>query len=176
MLAFRRFTSRRGLPATLLSDNAKSFKSASKDIIRIVRAREVVQHMKHNGVTWKFIVERAAWWGGFWERLIQTMKRALKKVIGRISLSFEELRTLLIEVEGIVNARKMSGHNISVCRVISFKSVFNLHLSTCSRKKKFLYFDWLGWVRHEVPSVCSWTGHIGQFETKTANPDINKDC
>ena len=87
MLAFRRFTSRRGLPATLLSDNAKTFKSASKDIVKIVREKEVIHYMTNNGVTRKFIVEKAAWWGGFWERLIQTVKHTLKKVIGRSCLS-----------------------------------------------------------------------------------------
>lgn len=35
------------------------------------------------------------------------MKRALKRVIGRTSLSFQELRTLLIEVAGFVNARPL---------------------------------------------------------------------
>ena len=37
LLAFRRFTSRRGLPANLQSDNAKTFKSSSKDIRKLVR-------------------------------------------------------------------------------------------------------------------------------------------
>ena len=83
MLAFRRFTSRRGLPVTLLSDNARTFKSASKDIVMISRAKEVTHYIPNNGVTWKFIVERAAWWGIFWERLIQTVKRTLKKMTGR---------------------------------------------------------------------------------------------
>lgn len=58
--------------------------------------------MANNGVTCKFIVERAAWWGSFWERLIQTVKCTLKKVVGRSCSSFQELNTLLVEVEGIV--------------------------------------------------------------------------
>ena len=44
------------------------------------------------------------WWGEFLERLIQSIKRCLHKVIGRQTLGFEQLRTLLVEVEGIVNA------------------------------------------------------------------------
>ena len=79
MLAFRRFTSRRGLPATVLSDNAKTFKAASKDIVKIVRAKEVIQYMSNNGVTWKFIVEKAAWWGGFWERLVQNSETCVEE-------------------------------------------------------------------------------------------------
>ena len=103
MLAFRRFTSRRGLPVTLLSDNARTFKSASKDIVMISRAKEVTHYIPNNGVTWKFIVERAASWGGFWERLIQTVKRTLKKMTGRSSLSFEELNRV---VEGSRNGSR----------------------------------------------------------------------
>ena len=35
LLAFRRFTSRRGLPATITSDNAKTFRSSSQDIRKL---------------------------------------------------------------------------------------------------------------------------------------------
>ena len=105
LLAFRRFASRRGLPATLISDNAKTFKAASNEIMKIKRSTEVLDHLSKNGVTWSFIVEKAAWWGGFWERMIQTVKHTLRKVIGRLCLNFEELRTLLVVVECVVNAR-----------------------------------------------------------------------
>ena len=79
LLAFRRFTSRRGLPATLLSDNAKTFKSASKEIRSITRSTEVSHYLTNQRTAWKFIVAKAPWWGGFWERMVQSVKKMFKK-------------------------------------------------------------------------------------------------
>ena len=95
LLAFRRFTSRRGLPATLMSDNGKTFQGSSKEIVKIARSKEVLRYLAINGVSWRFIVEKAPWWGGFWERLIQSVKRCMKKSLGRNTLSYDELNTLL---------------------------------------------------------------------------------
>ena len=66
---------------------------------------EVQQHLPNNGVSWKFIVEKAPWHGGFWERLIRSVKRCLKKSVGRATLSFEELRTIVIDIESTLNNR-----------------------------------------------------------------------
>ena len=108
LLAFRRFTSRRGLPTTLISDNAKTFRGASREIKKIVRSKEVQRYLANNRISWKFIVEKAPWWGGFWERLIQTVKRCLRKTIGRTTLNYDELVTLLTEVECVVNSRPLT--------------------------------------------------------------------
>ena len=62
--AFRRFTSRRGVPVTLMSDNATTFKSASKDIRKITRSEEVLRYLTDNRITRNFIVEKGPWWGG----------------------------------------------------------------------------------------------------------------
>jgi len=70
LLALRRFAARRGLPATIISDNAKTFKSSAKEVAKITRSPEVLSYLANNRTTWKFIVEKAPWWGGFWERLI----------------------------------------------------------------------------------------------------------
>ena len=70
LLAFRRFSSRRGLPATLVSDNARTFKSASKEIRSITRSREVFCYLTNQRTAWQFIVAKAPWWGGFWERMV----------------------------------------------------------------------------------------------------------
>ncbi|GBM58831.1 hypothetical protein AVEN_179368-1 [Araneus ventricosus] len=61
-----------------------------------------------NGIHWKFIVERAAWWCGFYERLVKTVKELLRKILGKALLTFEELSTILSEVEVIVNNRPLT--------------------------------------------------------------------
>ena len=72
--AFHRFSSRRGLPITLISDNAKPFKATSKEIKKnLTRSQEVQRYLSNKRVTWQFIIEKAPWWGGFWERLVQTL-------------------------------------------------------------------------------------------------------
>ena len=108
LLAFRRFTSRRGLPRIIMSDNAKTFKHCSREIMKISRAKEVNCYMTNHQVEWKFIVEKAPWWGGYWERLVQSVKRCLKKTIGRSTLSFDELATVLVEIESTLNNRPLT--------------------------------------------------------------------
>ncbi|XP_065902557.1 uncharacterized protein [Dysidea avara] len=108
LLAFRRFVGRRGLPSTIWSDNAKTFKTAAKEIQKLIRSPEVIKHLASSRITWKFIVERAPWWGGFWERMVRSVKRSLKKCIGRASLTHDELSTLLVEVESVVNSRPLT--------------------------------------------------------------------
>ena len=108
LLGFRRFASRRGLPATLQSDNAKTFKSSSKEIRKLVRSPEVWRYLTNNQISWNFIVEKAPWWGGYWERLVRSVKSPLKKAIGRSTLMYDELHTLLTEVEGLINARPLT--------------------------------------------------------------------
>ena len=93
LLAFRKFVARHGLPATILSDNTKTFKSASKEIQTICRSAEVFHYLSNQRTSWKFSVAKAPWWGGFWERMVQLVKRSLRKVVGKTTLRFDELNT-----------------------------------------------------------------------------------
>ena len=52
--AFRRFVGHRGLPAKLLSDNAKTFKAAGKEVKKLIHAEEVCQYFRYCGnILWK---------------------------------------------------------------------------------------------------------------------------
>ena len=93
LLAFRRFTSQRGLPATITSDNAKMFRSSSQDICKIARAEDVWQYLANKQISWNFIIEKAPWWGGFWERLVRSIKKPLKRILGRSTLKNKLFRT-----------------------------------------------------------------------------------
>ena len=103
--SFRRFVSRRGLPKRVVSDNTKTFKGAATIFKEIMKQRDDLEGSK---IQWTFNVERAPWWGGVFERLIRSVKRCLRKVIGRAKLSFDELLTVVTEAEMIVNSRPLS--------------------------------------------------------------------
>ncbi|GFX51693.1 integrase catalytic domain-containing protein [Trichonephila clavipes] len=107
----RRFISRRGSGSVVYSDNAKSFKTASKDLIyfaKILKNSEFKDFISSCGITWKFIVERAPWRGGVYERLVKSVKDPLRKILGKALLTFEELATILVEIEYIVNSTPLT--------------------------------------------------------------------
>ena len=53
------------------------------------------QFVANHNIQWKFSIAEAPWYGGFWERLISQVKRCLKKTLGKTSLDFYELQTVL---------------------------------------------------------------------------------
>jgi len=94
--AFSRFTSRRGFPSQVRSDNAKTFKSAANKLSSAFN------------FVWKFNHERAPWEGGCWERLVRSVKTALRQSMSSIRPLFQDLVTLVCHVESIVNHRPIT--------------------------------------------------------------------
>ncbi len=108
MNSFRRFTARRGTPNRMISDNAKTFKSAATIVKNILESSEAKKFFSNLHVEWQFNLERAPWWGGIFERMIKSAKRCLKKAIGKNCLTYDELLTLVIEVEAVLNSRPLT--------------------------------------------------------------------
>lgn len=106
--SFRRFVARRGIPARMLSDNARTFKSAAVSITNVLESPEVKNFFGNIPMDWQFNLEKAPWQGGAFERMIKSAKRCLRKAIGKNCLNFDELLTLVIEVEGVLNSRPLT--------------------------------------------------------------------
>lgn len=68
----------------------------------------VKEHLAGVGSEWIFNLERAPWWGGVFERMIQSTKRCLRKTIGRAHFSMDELLTAVMEIEAVINSRPLS--------------------------------------------------------------------
>ena len=69
---------------------------------------DVKQHLSGRGVEWVFNIERAPWWGGCFECMVQMTKRCLKKTIGCAKLTYDELITAVTKVDSIINSRPLS--------------------------------------------------------------------
>jgi hypothetical protein len=111
LLAFRRFLARRINCKVIYSDNAKTFKKAKGEIgelYKILSDKSLENFFGNEKIIWKNIIERAAWWGGFYERLVKSVKECLRKIIGKALLSYEEMSTLLVEVETVLNLRPLT--------------------------------------------------------------------
>ena len=59
------------------------------------------------GIKWRYNLAKAAWWGGMYERLIRSTKRCLEKCIGRKRLTYEELLTIVVEIDAVLNSRPL---------------------------------------------------------------------
>ena len=53
----------------IISDNAKTFKVASKLLLKLFQSPEVQTFPTKKRIVWKFILERPPWMGGFYERM-----------------------------------------------------------------------------------------------------------
>lgn len=80
-----------------VSDNFKSFVG-----------KELQQFLSNEGISWTHIFPKSPWWGAFYERLIRIVKEALKKSLGNAKLTYEELETVLVEIESVINSRPLT--------------------------------------------------------------------
>ncbi|KAE8292497.1 hypothetical protein D5F01_LYC09867 [Larimichthys crocea] len=109
LMALRRFIARRGKPFELLSDQGTNFKGGDRELQEAFAALQpdLQEQLAPQQIHWKFNPPSAPHFGGCWEREIRSIKQALQVTLGAQPVTEEVLRTLLIEVEGILNSKPL---------------------------------------------------------------------
>ena len=111
LMAFRRFVARRGKPARVYSDNGKSFKKGEKELRSALlnwNQAHLSDELSQEEIEWHFTTPASPHMGGVWERMVASVKRALRAVLGRVIVSEETLHTVIAEAEFIVNSRPLT--------------------------------------------------------------------
>lgn len=114
LAALHRFAGRRGNPTELFSDNGTNFRGADRELSELfdllqsqVLNDKVNEFCQPRGIKWSFNPPKAPHQGGIWEANVKCMKSHLCKTLNESYLTYEELNTLLIQIEGILNSRPL---------------------------------------------------------------------
>ncbi|XP_011859461.1 PREDICTED: uncharacterized protein LOC105556955 [Vollenhovia emeryi] len=110
--AYRRFSSRRGIAHTLHSDCGTNFIGADAALKRLfIQSTQEHQRVSHllsqDNTRWEFNPSATPHMGGKWEAVVKSIKYHLRRTIGESVLTFEELTTLLTQIEAILNSRPL---------------------------------------------------------------------
>lgn len=113
MAAFRRFVSRRGPCTDLYSDCGTTFIGAQKELQALYNRSknslpdDLSTTLNNEGTTWHFIPPASPHFGGLWEAGVKSTKHHLKRVMKDRLLTYEELTTLLCQIESVLNSRPL---------------------------------------------------------------------
>ena len=111
IMALRRMMARRGIPKDIWSDNGTNFHGADNELklaLKDLNQEQLQRELASRGANWHFIPPGSPHMGGCWERLVQSVKTALKAVTKERSPKEEILQTLFAQTEFTVNSRPLT--------------------------------------------------------------------
>ena len=108
ILCLRRLAAAKGIPSLIISDNHKTFISGEKFLLDLQEDDEVQEFLREHRIQWRHQTPRFPWMGGYFERLVRTIKTCLSSAIARKLYNQEGFTTVVKEVENIVNSRPLT--------------------------------------------------------------------
>ncbi|PIK58104.1 hypothetical protein BSL78_04960 [Apostichopus japonicus] len=108
-----RFTSRRGIPSEIRSDNGTNFVGARNEFIKLfdtIDKAKVERDTSKKGINWKWVLNPplAPHFGGIHESMIKSAKRAIYAILENADITDEELFSAIVGAEGLINSRPIT--------------------------------------------------------------------
>lgn len=114
LAALKRFVARRSKPVLIMYDNAKTSVGAIKELDELAKLfcaqqfqEAVTKEACNESIEFKFIPARSPNFGGLWEAAVKSFKTHFKKTIGVRNLTYDELVTVLVQIEACLNSRPL---------------------------------------------------------------------
>lgn len=111
ILCIRNFINTRGVPSRIRSDNGTNLVGAKNELINaavLFNDDRVRSEAENRGIEWRFICPANPAEGGCWERMVQSIKRVLRKILKTVAPREETLRSFLLEAANIVNSHPLT--------------------------------------------------------------------
>lgn len=118
ILCLRGFLNRRGDVKELRSDQGSNFIGAERELREAIdqwNQNQIEKELLQRNCQWKFQPPTASSMSGVWERLVRSVKTALKSIVGTQLLTDTALQTFLTEVERILNGRALTSNSDDPC-------------------------------------------------------------
>ncbi|XP_055632587.1 uncharacterized protein LOC129773061 [Toxorhynchites rutilus septentrionalis] len=186
LAALKRFIARRGKPQIIMSDNAKNFVGAKREIDELAKMfknqqfqETMTRHLINDRIEFKFIPARSPNFGGLWEAAVKSFKGHFKRTIGTRTLHHDEFATTIAQIEACLNSRPLTplssdpndlevltpGHFIVQRPLMSIaepclEGIVENRLSMWQRSQHFVQQVWKKWSSEYLSTLHSrskWT-------------------
>ena len=104
-----------GCPETLVTDNGTNFRGAQKelkdlyDLLQAPKTQNAVnRYCTTQHIKWTHAPARSPQLGGLWEAAVKSMKLLLAKVVDSHNVFIDELYSITVEIEAILNSRPVT--------------------------------------------------------------------
>ena len=69
---------------------------------------KVAEFGSTQSIQWRYTPEYTPHFGELWEAAVKTFKHHFQRIVGRVQLTFEELTTVLRQIEACLNSRSLT--------------------------------------------------------------------